>query len=92
MKTYKLDTSTLDPKGGPWVTDEYRAPVFFPHAQQAVDAARAFVKDFPGPHLPRATVTSLVPQYRNRANAPRLMFRAWRKLDGTCMEERMDGK
>jgi hypothetical protein len=91
IKTYRMDPSTMsgDPimaaNGGEQLGDSVVAE----KPQPAVDAARHFVKSYDGPDCPRATVTRRVQGYRNPKNAPRVIFRCWRMMDGTYKEERV---
>jgi hypothetical protein len=51
--------------------------------QEAVDAARAIVRGYTGPDLPRAIVT------RHGIRGTKPIFRAWLKADRSYVEERI---
>ena len=87
---YEMDAATIPAGPEAAMTGETLYPgKMMAQPQEAVNAARAFVRDHPGPDLPRAKVTRRVPGYQNPRNAPRVIFRAWRTPDGAYHEERI---
>lgn len=90
IKEYVMDPRTLprDPEMAACGCETQMPLAVMANPQTAVDAARQFVQNYDGPDIPRASVTRRIKGYRNPKNAPRVIFRAWRKFDGTYMEAR----
>lgn len=87
MKTdryYRVERTLLasDPVIAANCVEQSEPHIQFTDSQPAVDAARDFVKTYEGLDYPRAFVT------REGAKKRKVLFRAWRTLDGVYCEER----